>query len=195
MNPNEAPSDVNTTIDGCTYPGWKMCNFSQAHFFLVNQNTSGNISGTSAAIYKVMEPHSTKWRKAYNNWQWVWQSWWSGRLRHQRFAARTPPVYFNVNYQRRKIRTKARKSLLGLITANNQWLHHLQSLFELRQLEKRTSTKSEDYKIESKKRNEKNPWKFHDNICQINFLLRSIGVSKYRRIIVTVLTTRIFVLF
>ena len=109
MNPNEAPSDVNTTIDGCTYPGWKMCNFSQAHFFLVNQNTSGNISGTSAAIYKVMEPHSTKWRKANNNWQWVWQSWWSGRLRHQRFAARTPPVYFNVNYQRRKIRKKGQK--------------------------------------------------------------------------------------
>ena len=30
---NEAPSDVNTTLDGSTYPGWKMCHFSQANFF------------------------------------------------------------------------------------------------------------------------------------------------------------------
>ena len=40
---NEAPSDVNPTLDGSTYPGRKMCHFSQAIFFLVNQNASGYI--------------------------------------------------------------------------------------------------------------------------------------------------------
>ena len=30
---NEAPSDVNTMLDGSTYPGWKVCHFSRVNFF------------------------------------------------------------------------------------------------------------------------------------------------------------------
>ena len=30
---NEAPSALNTTLDGSTFPVWKMCHFSKANFF------------------------------------------------------------------------------------------------------------------------------------------------------------------
>ena len=52
----EAPSDVNIMLDGSTYPRWKMCCFSQFHFFL-QIKTQQAISRTSAATYKVLEPH------------------------------------------------------------------------------------------------------------------------------------------
>ena len=39
----EAPSHVNTTLDGSTYSGWKMCHSSQVNCFLVNKNASGYI--------------------------------------------------------------------------------------------------------------------------------------------------------
>ena len=55
--PNEAPSDVNTMLDGSTYPGWKMCRFNFWFFFFLRIKTQQAISGTSAATYKVMEPH------------------------------------------------------------------------------------------------------------------------------------------
>ena len=39
----EAPSDVKMPLDGSTYPGCKMCHFSQVNIFLENQNASGYI--------------------------------------------------------------------------------------------------------------------------------------------------------
>ena len=53
---NRAPSDVNTTLDGSTYPRWKMSRFSKFHF-LLQIKTQQAISGTSAATYKVMQSH------------------------------------------------------------------------------------------------------------------------------------------
>ena len=46
---NQAPSDVNTTLDGSTYPGW-----SQLTYFLSDDNAQQAISGTSAATYKLL---------------------------------------------------------------------------------------------------------------------------------------------
>ena len=54
---NEAPSDVNTTFDGSTYPGCKMFCFNTLNFFLANENGAGYIR-TSAATYKVMKSQS-----------------------------------------------------------------------------------------------------------------------------------------
>ena len=52
----KALSDVNATLDGSTYPRWKMGHFSQPNFFLliIAQHI---ISGTRAASYNVMKPH------------------------------------------------------------------------------------------------------------------------------------------
>ena len=40
---NEAPSDVNTTLDGSTYPRWKMFRFSYFYFFHANEIGTGHI--------------------------------------------------------------------------------------------------------------------------------------------------------
>ena len=40
---NEALSDVNTMLDGSTYPGWKLFCFSSPDFFLANENRAGYI--------------------------------------------------------------------------------------------------------------------------------------------------------
>ena len=39
----EAPSDGNTTLDGSTYPRWKMFCFSWLYFFLAYENGTGYI--------------------------------------------------------------------------------------------------------------------------------------------------------
>ena len=43
---NEAPSDVNITVDGSTYPGWKMSRFEkQIKNFSVVKNAAGYYPG------------------------------------------------------------------------------------------------------------------------------------------------------
>ena len=46
---NDAPSDVNTTLDGSAYPGWKMFRFSSLYLFFLEMKKEQAISGTSAA--------------------------------------------------------------------------------------------------------------------------------------------------
>ena len=62
---NEAPSDVNTTLDGSTYPGWKMFRFSLI-FFLANENGTGyfrdqccHLQGDGASLEKYNFPKNT----------------------------------------------------------------------------------------------------------------------------------------
>ena len=38
---NEAPSDINTTLDGSPYPGWKMFRFCLLMFSFANENGTG----------------------------------------------------------------------------------------------------------------------------------------------------------
>ena len=47
------PSDVNTSLDGSTYPRW----FGLVENIFFQLKTQHAKSGTSAATYKLMEPH------------------------------------------------------------------------------------------------------------------------------------------
>ena len=47
---NEMPPDVNTSLDGATYPGWKMSQFVSQKIFLKCQKCGRLSSGTSEAI-------------------------------------------------------------------------------------------------------------------------------------------------
>ena len=56
MFSNEAPSDVNTMLEGSTYPKYKLAVLAFRNFLPIE--TQQSISGTSAATYKLMEPHN-----------------------------------------------------------------------------------------------------------------------------------------
>ena len=61
---NEAPSDINTNLDGSTYPG-KRCFVLASYIFFLLVKTEQAISGTSAVTYKVMESHCENYPDAY----------------------------------------------------------------------------------------------------------------------------------
>ena len=48
---NEALSDVNKSLDGCTYPGWKMTHIANQNNFLASAKGNRLSSGTSSATY------------------------------------------------------------------------------------------------------------------------------------------------
>ena len=60
---NSAPSEVNPTLDGSTYPRWKLGCFSVLRFVIITIEMLLGRSGTSVATYKLMEPH----RKSSSN--------------------------------------------------------------------------------------------------------------------------------
>ena len=49
---NEAPSDVNKSLDGCTYTGWKMTRIADQNIFLISAKGNRLSSGTSSATYR-----------------------------------------------------------------------------------------------------------------------------------------------
>ena len=49
---NEALSDVNKSLDGCTYPGWKMTPIADQNIFLISAKGNRLSSGTSSATYR-----------------------------------------------------------------------------------------------------------------------------------------------
>ena len=69
---NEAPSDVNTSLDCATYPKWKMFHFASQKIFLRDQKHGRLSFGTSGAICNWWSLVVRK-QKAHPAWSWSWR--------------------------------------------------------------------------------------------------------------------------
>ena len=49
--PGSDPSDVNKSLDGCTYPGQKLTSIAEQNYFLASAIGNRLSSGTSGATY------------------------------------------------------------------------------------------------------------------------------------------------